>query len=232
MPPLNSAINLLIDLASGTPGRFALAKGALDLWKNYTQTREIEGLHEFLSYMAEQVGDIHQLLSDPYLKTEEGQRFAHKIIAAAVDPTLAEKRQLFANALINGVRHKEFGDFDRLRFVDLLIKLSAVSLVQLAEIHKRCEIALLQGRHPEWESVGLYPDGKPRTKFPADSDVHFTDATLRELRSVGLLGKIRYGREKAGTLKAIVISTEANYYNAFSRAFSRFIAAPEQSNDI
>lgn len=224
---MGPAFNLLIELAAGTPGRLVLAKGALDLWNNYNRARELESLQEFMGYLAEQIGDVQQLLSAPYLKTPEGQRFANKIVAAAVDSTLAEKRRLFANALISGIRGDELGELDRLRFVDLITQLSAASLVQLAEIHKRCEPALAKhGSDSAWESVSIYPDGipLPNQKPGAGPEVHFAAATLRELKSSGVLGKVRYGRGQDGALKTISASTEANYYNAFTRAFCQFIS--------
>lgn len=229
MALVSPALDILKDLVSGSVGPLTLSKAALDVWNNYTQTRELEALTDFVRFIADKTGDLQQLLSEPYLKTPDGQRFAHKIFAAAVDARQAEKRELFANALINGTRKSELEELDRLRFVDLLSSLSAASLVKLAEIHKRCESALVEKMgHPDWECVGLHPEGGPPKSIPANSDVHYSAAALRELKSSGVLGKARYAPdEKApGTLKAVTISTEANYYNAYTRAFARFISSP------
>lgn len=225
------AIDILKDLVAGGVGPLTLTKAVYDSWANYGQAREIEGLREFVGFLGAKVGDIQQLLSDPYLGTVEGQRFAHKIFAAAVDARLAEKREVFANAFINGLRQEGVSDIDRLRFVDILIGLSAASLVRFAEIHKRCD-PQFDGMGAEWESIGMWSDGSSPAARGAPLDgvkTHYNRAAVKELQAAGLFSEIRLGHINGGPLQIVVRRQGSeDYYTAYTRAFGRFISTPSK----
>ncbi len=236
LPP---SIDVLKDLLTGgAVAKLTLLKASLDTFNAYQQRRDLEALEQFAHYLAEKIGNMEQLLSERYLATPDGNRFAHKIVAAATDPKIAEKREVFANALINGARSRsdgEIGELDLLRFTDLLISLSAASLEELALIHKYCEPKLLAEKDLDMATVefNLYRDAL-RPKFMGDSGgaAHYHNAVLRELKSAGLFARVRYQRMPDGSAKlASMLAGEDNYYTTYTRDFARFASTPTKPTE-
>ncbi len=116
---------LMIDLLSGATGAFkyfisrAPAIGeALAGIDAYNKSKFERGLKEIIDLLVEKDDDIEDLFSNEWLLTDDGKVFIHKAFDSALDSQIAEKRELFVNALINGVQNKQITNLENLKIIN------------------------------------------------------------------------------------------------------------------
>lgn len=186
-----------------------------------------QGLDEFLSYLGENVGDLRQFFSDPWLQSEHGAKFWQKIFGSAMDAQLADKRQLFANALVNGVSGKDHPDKKKLRMLDILRDLSLASLDGLAEIHSQYahRLGALDFESRKAQGIPLAD-----VRLSTADDTFYTESIIQELVAAGVLSSSEKAEPRDGrTILVDLGTTEAAYYTEFSLEFAEFVSAPELS---
>jgi hypothetical protein len=101
----------------------------------YERAKFEHHVRQLLEYLVGEVKDMRALFSNPWLRSDEGQLFARKVIDCALDSQLEDKQQLFGNVLIHGREDHELPNLEKLKFVDILRHLSRAALDVLAEIH-------------------------------------------------------------------------------------------------
>jgi hypothetical protein len=220
-----TVLELLIEqLPSVTPGGVPIKTGAklgLALISSLLKRQDEMALDEFLGYLANQTGNISQMLSDPWLRSREGGIFWGKVFSSAMNAQIADKRELFANALVNGLANRGMPELKRLKFVDLLRSLSKASLMCLAEIHAHCAEKLSESGG-EVGTPGIKINQLP---LSSASDRYYTESVVQELHSAGIFSSAGKGWRSYEEEKNDVSPSSNLFYTDFSREFSEFITA-------
>jgi hypothetical protein len=195
----------------------------------YNRARFDREVRQFLAYLDQRVEDVGALLSEDWLKTEEGQQFAWKVVDSALDAQLEDKQDLFANALINGIKNAELSQLEKLKFVDILRRLSRASLMVLAEMHNMFKNQVRgPGRKPIDNQP--YPVVNPiniATALVGKYDPFLVDACICEIQSEGLFSNIaEWRRDQPSTRLVPQGIADGLTYNHFTATFVEFINPP------
>ena len=118
-------------LVSRMPGLGEMIAG----WDAYHKARFERETQDFLKALDSVLARMGRSLDPSWFTTLEGETFARKVLDCAVDAQLADKKELFANALVNGAINVEITPIEKLKFVDMLRQMSRASLMVLADIH-------------------------------------------------------------------------------------------------
>lgn len=227
---IKASLEILLDMIPATAAYASAAKSGAKLSlaavSDLVSRQQQEGLEEFLSYLGENVGDLQQFFSDPWLKSEHGSKFWHKVLGSAMDAQLADKRQIFANVLVNGVSAKDYTDKKKLRMLDMLRSLSLASLECLAEIHVQYADRL---GSLDLESKKSQAFPLSDVKLSTAGDTFYTESLLQELVATGALSARPNANPRDGRQALLDLdTTEAAYYTEFSLDFAEFISTPDR----
>ncbi len=195
-----------------------------DSYKRSSFDRNVLNLIENLSQKVDNIGEFFQ---NNFFKTKEGEKFARKVIDAALDTQLEDKQELFINVLVNAPYSQSISELEKLKFVDMLRHLSRASLMILAEIHT---LFLPQvrgpGRNPE--PTGSYPLVAPddiSEKLSDKYDPYLITSSISEMESQGLFSRTGEWRKDPTTGRSMPgggFATEMCYTD-FSARFVEFI---------
>lgn len=195
----------------------------------YNRARFEREVCRFLAYLDQKIEDMDAPLSKDWLKTEEGQQYARKVVDSALDAQMEDKQEWFANALINGIKNAELSQLQKLRFVDVLRHLSRASLMVSADMHKTFKD---QVHGPGRKAVDNqpYPVVNPvniATRLAGKYDPFLVDACIREMQSEGLFSHIaEWRRDRPGTRLVLQGINEGLTYNHLTATFVEFITGP------
>lgn len=200
-------------------------------WEKVEQDERHRNIAEALSLLEQKIVDLEALFSDEWLKSPEGDRFARKVFDSAIDAQLADKQELFVNALINGIQDKETKYQEKLKFVDTLRHLSRPSLDILAEIHKMFKDKVRgPGRnvdpaeaYPHIDRIGI------AERLSTAFHPHMITSAIYEMESQGLFFTIgQWNKQSDGSYRAGGgFATELTYTD-FTCRFVEFITFREQ----
>ena len=160
----------------------------------------------------------------------DGQKFLRKVLACALDSQMEEKRELFINALVQGSCTTDLSQLEKLKFVDLLRRLSKAALMALADMHPRFEkIVWRRGKtvdpkvaSPTVNAVTLAWEFQDKYKDP-----YLVIAAISEMESEGVFSRTgASGDQLMEAPTAGGFSTDL-YYTDFSARFVEFISKPE-----
>ncbi|HEY9905988.1 MAG TPA: hypothetical protein V6D18_00100, partial [Thermosynechococcaceae cyanobacterium] len=143
-----------------------------------------------------------------WYKTEEGDRFARKVIATALNAEYVDKLDFIANLFVNGTTLGN-GEAERFKYVEMVRLLSRpalqvlVKIVQILPEHKGISVCNLAAE------IGWEPA--------------LVDACILELHAVGAISQKWFGdaeNPESRTLNNAPVVTE------FTRGFARAISFP------
>ena len=169
-------------------GRFPGINEAISGYDAYRQAQFERETKMFLEVLESGIGSLSEKLDLSWLSTTEGETFAYKVVESAIDAQLADKRELFANALINGIRQSDTDDLLKLKFIDILRNLSKASLMILSEMHEFLSINVRgPGRTPPLnEPYPLVDTGDIVSKLRGKYDPYLIASAMWEMQSQGL----------------------------------------------
>lgn len=189
---------------------------------------------EFLNVLESGIESLSERLDISWLSTPEGETFAYKVVESAIDAQLADKRELFSNALINGIRRSEGDILLKLKFVDILRALSKASLMILSEMHGFLSANVRgQGRNPPNEPYPLVSKHDIVAKLRGRYEPFLIASAIWEMQSQGLFDEIAEwgGRSPDGSFKSPGGFSDALAYTDFTCRFVEFITLPETKNN-
>ena len=195
-----------------------------DSYKRSSFDRNVRNLIENLSQKVDNIGEFFQ---DNFFKTEEGEKFARKVIDAALDTQLEDKQELFINALVNAPNSQSISELEKLKFVDMLRHLSRASLMILAEVHT---LFLHQVRGPgrspgPTDSYPLVAPDDIAKKLSDKYDPYLITSSISEMESQGLFSRTGEWRKDPTTGRSMPGGGFASEmcYTDFSARFVEFI---------
>lgn len=208
-------------LARLVPG-LDVALAAYDALEAKRREKAFEDFKGFVLSRLERMEGTH---SFEWLGTEDGQVFAGKVFSAALDAQMADKREIFSHVLINGVLSEDLTARTKMMFVDLLRRLSRVSLDVLAEIHVMCGPAL--------KTTGSsYISDTDISRYIAEKtgmDPYLVGAAVADLRAAGLFSSVASWRKdlKGKPLAHGGWADGGQGYTEFTERFVQFIKEPQ-----
>lgn len=195
-------------------------------WNAYKDHQFKEGVKEVIFHLRNKTDNLEYFFSDDWFKSDAGQRFTRKVIDCSLDAQIEDKRELFVNALINGVKDKDTTDLEKLKFVDMLRQLSRASLDILAELHKIYAGQVMRPNNSRRidGSANLNRD-KIVEQLSKNYNPYLIESSYEELKSVGLFSpNIHYYKQTDGSHRAGSSFSEGNYaYTDFTCRFIEFI---------
>jgi len=202
----------------------------LNAYETFSRSKFDREVRQFLKYIDNKVEDINALFSEAWLKTDEGQQFAWKVVDSALDTQMEDKQELFVNALINGIRKPKVSQLEKLKFIDILRHLSRASLMVLADMHNMFKDKVRgPGRKPKGNPP--YPVVDPSDiarKLASKYNPYLVMACIHEMVSEGLFSNIaEWSENKPGSGIVSQGFADALSYNHFTAKFVEFITLRE-----
>jgi hypothetical protein len=190
----------------------------------YSRARFNREAHQFLAYLNQKTDNIGVLLSEGWLKTEEGQQYWRKVVDSALDAQMEDKQELFANALINGIENRQLSQLERLKFVDILRHVSRASLMVLADMHNMFKDQVRgPGRKPAANQPYPVVDSvKIATTLAGKYDPFLVDACIQEMQSEGLFSNIAEWQQPGAGIAPQGLA-DVLTYNHFTAKFVEFV---------
>lgn len=210
-----SALSLFPVLGQAFAGYDAYKKSSFD-----------RNMQKIIADLLKKIEDLNSFFSDEWMKTEECQQYCRKVFDSALDDQLADKQELFVNALINGVRDKDTSYLEKLKFVDMLRHLSRASLMVLAEMDNMFKGQVRgPGRNPDpISSFPLVDSGSIAEKLSDKFNPYLVTSSISEMESQGLFSRTgEWKKTHNGTyMPGGGFSTEMCYTD-FTARFVEFI---------
>ena len=207
--------------------RVPALREAIAGWDAYHRSQFDRNVKKVIDLLSERVDDLESFFKHEYLNTDEGEQFARKVFDAALDDQLADKQELFINALINGIKNGKTTGLEKLKFVDILRHLSRASLMVLAEMHKMFINKVRgPGRQPDINIP--YPLVNPSSiaeDLSDEYDPYLVTSSISEMESQGLFSSAGEWKKNPTTGKLMPgggFSTEMCYTD-FAARFVEFI---------
>ena len=206
----------------------ALAQ-AIAGWDAYQRSRFERHVRSVLQLLTSKVEDLEGLFSSEWLQTADGQQFAWKVFDAALDAQLADKQELFVNALVHGIENQKAEQLEKLKFVDMLRQLSRASLMVLAEMDRMfADQVRGPGRSPDPTAAYPLVDAARIAEALSEKyDPYLVTAAVAELEGQGLFSRTGEWRKDAtGRYKPGGGFATEMCYTDFAARFVEFIRAP------
>lgn len=210
----------------------ALAQ-AIAGWDAYQRSRFERHVRSVLEILSSKVEDMEGLFSSEWLQSDDGQQFAWKVLDAALDSQLADKQELFVNALIHGIENQQAEQIEKLKFLDMLRQLSRASLMILAEMDQMFSDQVRgPGRSPDPTSA--YPQvdaGRIAEALSAKYDPYLVTAAVAELEGQGLFSRTgEWRKDASGRFRPGGGFATEMCYTDFAARFVEFIRAPHKND--
>ena len=203
---------------------------ALDAYQRAERDRCFQ---EAIDYLRTKVADLAGFLENDWFRTENGQEFFRKVFASVLDSQLEEKRQLFINALIHGAEgeSEDFSQLEKLKFVDMLRRLSKAALMVLADMHPKFEKTVWRrgqavdpnATSPTINAVILASELRDKYKDP-----YLVMAAISEMESEGVFSRTGASGEQLMEAPTVAGFSTELYYTDFSAKFVEFISIRPQ----
>lgn len=198
-------------------------------WDEYRRSQFNRNVLAVLQTLQQKVNDVSTFTTSEWLQTEEGQQFSWKVFSSALDSQLAEKQELFVNALIQGVAKPQVSQLEKLKFIDMLRHLSRAALMVLADMHAMFA-KQVRGPGRSTDPIGPYPLVDPTDvaeKLSGKYDPYLVTAAIYELQSQGLFSTTGEWRKFGdGTFRPTGGFQTALCYTDFAARFVEFITLP------
>ena len=211
-------------------GRVPVVGEIISGYDAYRRAQFSRDTREFLAMLYSGMESLAEKLDFSWLSTDEGETFARKVVESAIDGQLADKRELFANALINGIRQRQTDDLLKLKFIDVLRNLSKASLMILSEMHVFLSANVRgPGRTPSpTEPYPMVDTGDVVSKLRGKYDPYLIASAIWEMQSQGLFDQTAEwgGRGSDGSSQSPGGFADALAYTDFTCRFVEFITLP------
>ena len=194
------------------------------------QERKERAYREFRETIQARVEELGSKFDPRWLESEEGKIFAGKVIDAALDAQMADKTELFANALVNGAKSDSAPFVEKAKFIDLLCGLSRLALDVLERIHRRFGPIVTQPLAQRSASTLIVPVGLAE-ELSEGMDPNLFTAGIDELRAAGLFsGAPDWYKDTSGVPRPRSSHGSGGYYyTAFTERFVQFVSKPHGS---
>jgi hypothetical protein len=203
------------------PGIGAIT-GGVDAYR--AKQRENAG-SEFLNELANRVAALEGRSDINWLNTPDGEMFFNKVFESAIDAQLADKRDLFVNALVSGAR-TDAPVYEKTKFVDLLRWLSRDALTVLHYLHEEYGPRVNKpGESCFLESEKVATELAPKLKW----NPYRIQSAYRELSSIGLFSSTTgWSVRPDGVARPVgsYASGRGEAYTDFAEQFVEFIKSP------
>jgi hypothetical protein len=225
------------DVAAGVVGTIKSVVSRVPLlgemiagWDAYPSARFERETQEFLKALDSALVRFGQKLDPSWFATLDGEKFARKVLDCAVDAQLADKKELFANALVNGAVNANASPIEKLKFVDMLRQMSLASLMVLADIHSVLSPDV-RGAGREPLSNKPYPLVDPKRiaeRLSPKYGPYLVESAMQEMQSQGLFSSTgEWTRQKDGSSRPGRGFADALTYTDFTCRFVEFITVRE-----
>lgn len=217
---LAAASAVVKTIISRVPG-IAEALAGVEAYRREQRDKASREFEESLAVRLEALGDR---FNPDWLSTEDGQMFAGKVLESGLDAQMADKRQLFVNALANGAT-SDADVYEKTKFVDLLRHLSRDALDVLCELHKQYGPIVKQPASSRSKSTFLSSDRVGRElSYVLSWDPYRIESAYRELCSMGIFSGItQWVPDGSGGSTATGSHPSGECYTEFSERFVEFI---------
>jgi hypothetical protein len=197
----------------------------LAAYEEFDKRRKQKAFDEFHADLQRKLERVEARANTEWLQSEDGQMFASKVVDAALDAQMTDKRELFSNVLVNGLLSEDLPSRTKMKFVDLLRSLSRAALDVLAEIHRYCGPALKA-------SGASHISDTETSKHIATGtgmDPYLVGAAVAELRAEGLFSNVpSWEKDLQGRPRPSgQWLNEGQGYTEFTERFVMFIKEPE-----
>ena len=200
---------------------------ALNSVEAYRAKQREKAALEFRNALGDRLAAMEEQFSTDWLNTPDGEMFSNKILESALDAQMADKRDMFVNALVNGARI-EAPIFEKTKFVDLLRSLSRDALDVLYHLHVKYGPIV---RKPESERPSTFLEPLKVTEELAPVmkwDPFRIESAYSELGSSGLFSSTQdwYVDSKGQSRPRGTIGSRGEAYTKYTERFVEFIKNP------
>lgn len=188
---------------------------ALAAEKEQRNTAEMDFVKEVLIDVNERMVRLEKLVDEEYMKSEDFRNFLHKMLLKAALDLRKEKKNLFANVIVNATL-REFADVnDRWKYLyrETIDKIDVELFRFLMNVMSRCitkgkELDLgWTGKEPELAAMGI-----DQTTFRTNADY---------LMSTGLMTRIHQMRYNK--VQSSITPQDEYYVTEFGAGFIEFV---------
>ena len=192
---------------------------ALAAEKEQRNTAEMDFVKEVLVDVNERMVRLEKLVDEEYMKTEDFRNFLHKMLLKAALDLRREKKNLFANVIVNATL-REFADVnDRWKFLygETIDKIDVELFRFLMNVKSRC---ITKGKELDYGWTGKEPElltmGIDQTTFRTNADY---------LMSTGLMTRIHQMRYDGA--QSSITPQDEYYVTEFGMGFVDFVRERE-----
>lgn len=202
-------------------------------WDAYHRSRFDRNVRAVIKLLEVKLENVESFFRDEWLQSEEGSQFAWKVFDSAFDSQLEDKRELFVNALIQGVQQKDTPHLEKLKFIDMLRNLSRASLTVLAEMHAMFHSSVRgPGRPPQLSPYPHVDATAIAQKLSDRYDPYLVSSAVYELESHGLFSKNgQWTRQPSGQYSPQGGFATEMCYTDFAARFVEFVAPDFNATD-
>lgn len=188
---------------------------ALTAEKEQRNTAEMDFVKEVLVDVNERMVRLEKLVDEEYMKTEDFRNFLHKMLLKAALDLRREKKNLFANVIVNATL-REFADVnDRWKYLygETIDKIDVELFRFLLNVKSRC---ITKGKELDYGWTGKEPElltmGIDQTTFRTNADY---------LMSTGLMTRIHQMRYDGA--QSSITPQDEYYVTEFGMGFIDFV---------
>lgn len=192
---------------------------ALAAEKEQRNTAEMDFVKEVLVDVNERMVRLEKLVDEEYMKTEDFRNFLHKMLLKAALDLRREKKNLFANVIVNATL-REFADVnDRWKYLygETIDKIDVELFRFLMNVKSRC---ITKGKELDYGWTGKEPEllamGIDKTAFWTNADY---------LMSTGLMTRIHQMRYDGA--QSSITPQDEYYVTEFGMGFIDFVRERE-----
>jgi hypothetical protein len=174
--------------------------------RKYRESIEEQQQREFVEKILERVKYVERNLD--WYRTEEGDCFARKVIATALNAEYTDKLDFIANLFVNGAT-LENAEAERFKYVEMIRFLSRPALQVLVKI-----VEIL----PEHKGISVRNLAEEIGWEPA-----FIDACMLELHAVGAISQTWFGDAKNPQHRTL---NNTPVITGFTKSFAKVVSLP------
>jgi hypothetical protein len=168
-------------------------------YDEYRRSQFERTVSKLIRDLQQKVSNMEVFASSEWLRSEDGQQFAWKVLSAALDSQMEEKQEFFVNALIQGVTKPTISHVEKLKFIDMLRNLSKAALMVLVDMHAMFANQV-RGPGRATNPIAAYPQIDPE-KIAEELSAKYDDpylvtAAIREMEGQGLFSRTGEWKKK------------------------------------
>ena len=192
---------------------------ALAAEKEQRNTAEMDFVKEVLVDVNERMVRLEKLVDEEYMKTEDFRNFLHKMLLKAALDLRREKKNLFANVIVNASLREFADENDRWKYLygETIDKIDVELFRFLMNVKSRC---ITKGKELDYGWTGKEPElltmGIDQTTFRTNADY---------LMSTGLMTRIHQMRYDGA--QSSITPQDEYYVTEFGMGFVDFVRERE-----